>query len=203
MITDCFSTCINQTCDGTSGHCTFGCETGYWGSTCASLCPDKCQDRKCFRDNGLCKTCEPGHWGFHCNHTCSSFCNKNICNQSNGGCSIGCIMGRYGDTCDNACSPGCVHRSCDSQSASCSEGCHQNWMGTRCDSMYWFLYSFYKLKKKHQKICLTIVKHIESIFLKSVSIYFTQVINQQCRYYSWKNEVFNHFLSFNAYTRKS
>lgn len=27
-------------------------------------------------------------------------------------------------------------------------------------------------------------KHIESIFLKSVSIYLTQVINQQCRYYS-------------------
>lgn len=27
-------------------------------------------------------------------------------------------------------------------------------------------------------------KHIESIFFKSVSIYLTQVINQQCRYYS-------------------
>lgn len=135
-ILDCSSTCINQSCDGTSGNCMFGCETGHWGSTCASSCPDDCQDRKCFQDNGFCGLCKPGYWGWHCNQTCSSFCNKNVCNQSNGVCSQGCITGIYGDICDKMCSPGCVRGSCDSQSGACSEGCHQNWMGTRCDSMY-------------------------------------------------------------------
>lgn len=37
---------------------------------------------------------------------------------------------------------------------------------------------------KQKNIYPTNVKHIESIFLKSVSIYLTQVINQQCRHYS-------------------
>lgn len=37
---------------------------------------------------------------------------------------------------------------------------------------------------KQKNIYPTNVKHLESIFLKSVSIYLTQVINQQCRHFS-------------------
>nr|XP_034322727.1 multiple epidermal growth factor-like domains protein 10 isoform X2 [Crassostrea gigas] len=130
---DCLATCINQTCNDTNGHCTFGCATGNWDPKCGSVCPANCQDRKCFRENGLCETCKQGYWGNYCNQTCSTFCNEHICSKSDGRCNKGCNMGRYGDFCDKVCSPGCVKGSCDSQSGACSNRCYQNWMGTRCD----------------------------------------------------------------------
>uniref|UniRef100_K1R071 Scavenger receptor class F member 2 n=1 Tax=Magallana gigas TaxID=29159 RepID=K1R071_MAGGI len=123
-VSDCLATCINQTCNDTNGHCTFGCATGNWDPKCGSVCPANCQDRKCFRENGLCETCKQGYWGNYCNQTCSTFCNEHICSKSDGRCNKGCIMERYGDFCDKVCSPGCVKGSCDTQRGAWCDSTH-------------------------------------------------------------------------------
>nr|XP_034321893.1 uncharacterized protein LOC105319418 [Crassostrea gigas] len=81
----CPLTCKNRRCHMETGKC-FGCEDGYFGSTCNFSCPypeyygercnlpcpPTCKNRRCHMETGKCFGCEDGYLGSTCNF--SKYC---------------------------------------------------------------------------------------------------------------------------------
>nr|XP_022306194.1 neurogenic locus notch homolog protein 1-like isoform X2 [Crassostrea virginica] len=123
---NCSVFCKNQSCERSTGNCTYGCKWGYTGSHCN-------------------QTCEPGGYGQNCNETCGH-CLQNPCDHVTGTCTEGCKAGyktalcktscdagEYGKNCKYNCSGNCLYRKvCDPQNGTC-QSCAGGFKGEKCD----------------------------------------------------------------------
>ena len=126
---ECSVNCNQQSCNITSGSCSLGCKTGYYGDHCSKLCGGCLEG--CHRHTGKCEgACPFGKFGAHCERTCSQTC-KGECTKTSGVCTS-CMDGWYGDTCNETCSAGCSLR-CDQVDGNCT--CKPGWEGYDCRGM--------------------------------------------------------------------
>ncbi|XP_060603063.1 uncharacterized protein LOC132756088 [Ruditapes philippinarum] len=99
------SSCACAVCDKLSGNCTNGCDSGWFGAKCETICPESCVDTGgladvCARGTGNCLFgCKKGYYGDMCNTTCPVECTDLLCEKPNGTCINGCIDGYSGDIC--------------------------------------------------------------------------------------------------------
>ncbi|XP_067666943.1 uncharacterized protein [Haliotis asinina] len=154
-------TCLNGTCDITTGSCLHGCQVGAHGLRCHLICNANCLKTKCFRDSGNCTHgCKDGWWGFQCDRRCPKHCAR--CDRVDAGC-LGCEEYYYGDNCSSRCSPRCGKCDRAGHCLTCSEG----WEGGGCNvstrmQMLWivipclligilFILAFFVLRRSNMK----------------------------------------------------
>lgn len=103
---ECADSCVNNTCNNTTGSCMYGCQERFYGDQCdidCNSCPTGCD-----RITGQCIGDFPiGMFGEFCNKTCSEYC-KNRCNKNTGSCEEGCVSGNFGDLCNETCDDRCL-----------------------------------------------------------------------------------------------
>ncbi|XP_045169291.1 platelet endothelial aggregation receptor 1-like [Mercenaria mercenaria] len=99
------SSCSCEVCNQLNGNCTNGCDSGWFGAKCETICPDKCMYMEghleiCNRETGNCLFgCQNGYYGDMCNNTCHIGCTDSLCEKPNGTCVKGCLDGYKGDFC--------------------------------------------------------------------------------------------------------
>ena len=120
----------NNPCDPTNGHCSQGCDDGYYGDKCDTPCT--CDGLACER-TGNCINCKHGNFanGRNCIH-CPVNCNgtNNPCNSNNGYCLQGCDSSFYGNKCEYLCPYNC--ETCTSQYQ--CQTCKSGYYGMDCSS---------------------------------------------------------------------
>ncbi|XP_062567899.1 multiple epidermal growth factor-like domains protein 10 [Saccostrea cucullata] len=129
-IVTCSPNCENLQCNG-NGHCTRGCNQGYWGDKCQNNCSSSCSTTVCNRPNGICNSCSDGYFGELCENICSLKCLRLKCNKDTGYCSTGCAPGYYGNYCNSTCG-NCNTTTCDRLNGSCKD-CSSSYYGVKCD----------------------------------------------------------------------
>ncbi|XP_050399853.1 multiple epidermal growth factor-like domains protein 10 [Patella vulgata] len=124
------NTCSNNRCDPTTGVCTGGCKTGFYGTKCQQSC-NTCHDDRCDSTEGVCTGgCKTGFYGTKCQQSCNT-CHDDSCDSTTGVCTGGCKTGFYGTKCQQNCNT-CHDDSCDSTTGVCSGGCKTGFYGTKC-----------------------------------------------------------------------
>ncbi|BFZ21379.1 hypothetical protein BsWGS_24417 [Bradybaena similaris] len=126
-------------CDLVNGACLFGCQPGYFGSTCY-------------------EECENGHYGQDCNSICPRLCHvstseQRVCHHVDGACLQGCQAGYTGSLCDQKCIGGTYGHDCswlcpqscetgnmsqpvcDPIHGTCLLGCQAGYLGSMCDAI--------------------------------------------------------------------
>ncbi|XP_071085461.1 scavenger receptor class F member 1-like [Haliotis cracherodii] len=127
-------------CDLENMTCS-GCDNGYYGSTCGSVCSNGCKNRTCVLTSegiGRCTDgCVSGFGGPNCKLPC--YRPAEICSACPGGCEggycqlgsscvSGCKDGFYGSGCKE-CSSRC--KPCNRINGTCDE-CHPSYFGLNC-----------------------------------------------------------------------
>ncbi|CAC5426799.1 unnamed protein product [Mytilus coruscus] len=142
-----------NSCNKTSGTCTGGCKTGWYGNKCKDNCTTNCFQGKC-DTNGICTvSCNSKRYGQKCDlqcYNCLTTCNRNTglcdagcvdgyheCDQTTAACIGKCIDGFCGTNCNKTCSMGCLRSSCDKQTGKCSickEGYYEETCSNTCSN---------------------------------------------------------------------
>lgn len=133
--------CLNNTCDGVTGQCTYGCQEGWYSLSgvhyqCQFRCGENCLDQTCNNTNGICTNgCNKGFYGLFCHMRCPTNCINGTCDSDTGHCDDGCIPGTFGYHCLSTCQSRCGDTGCDKESGRCVSKYHiLVWSVTICSS---------------------------------------------------------------------
>ncbi|XP_052768222.1 multiple epidermal growth factor-like domains protein 6 [Mya arenaria] len=125
---------LKQQCESNwslSEGCFNRCKPGYFGKYCEKICPEKCLNRICNIQSGICTNCAPSYYGKKCDKTCTEECLNGTCYSSSGICQE-CALGVFGKFCEKSCSNECLNGICYSLSGICKD-CKTGYYGKYCD----------------------------------------------------------------------
>ncbi|XP_062568477.1 uncharacterized protein LOC134230660 [Saccostrea cucullata] len=130
--------CLNDSCDGVTGLCTYGCQDGWYSLSgvhyqCQFRCSENCLEQKCNSSGGQCLDgCNHGYYSSYCQVSCPRNCKNNTCYWETGNCTLGCTPGTYGYHCFLPCSSRCSDLGCDKETGRCLE-CKPGRYGEKCE----------------------------------------------------------------------